>query len=461
MKDLLKIYRRYILTAGFISILILVFNLLLLFFFLLSQFGYKAAQSYQYSQIDTLSDSLTLENGRYALSEDAGNLIDNDYAFAMLIDPDGQVIWSRNLPDDIPCSYTLTEVASFTRWYLNDYPVKVYTRPDGLFVAARERNTIWKYSIEFKESFLEALPLYLGLVLLGNLLLIVLFAILFGRRFYASLNPLVNGIEQLTESEPLALSEQGIVGGLAGKLNQASAILHFQKTALEKRDHARTSWISGVSHDIRTPLSLIMGYADTLEQSPNLIPEEQKAAVSIKENSLQIKKLISDLNLTSKLEYDSYPLRLRTYAPAVLLRDLTARCLNEGLEEPWSLSLNLDTSLDGLTLTGDPDLLLRAFRNLIDNSIRHNPGGCQIRIYGQVRGEFLCLAFSDTGSGIPVRVIKTLYRTETSEEDGSLPHVMGLRIVRQIVEAHGGTVEFELMRDVCRTVALELPLTEK
>lgn len=457
MKDLLKIYRRYILTAASVSILIIAFNLLLLFLFLLSQFGYKAAADYKKTRTDILSDKLTLENGQYVLPQEAENQIDEEYAFAMLIDQSGQVIWSRNLPDDIPLSYSLTQVASFTRWYLKDYPVKVHTRPDGLFVTASPRHSMWKYSVEFKESLLSSLPLYLVLVLLGNLLLIFLFAILFGRRFYNSLKPLVNGIERLTGNEPLNLPEQGITGGLAGKLNQASDTLLFQKRALEKRDHARTNWIAGVSHDIRTPLSLIMGLSDSLSESIHLDEEEQKEAVSIRENSLLIKNLISDLNLTSRLEYDSYPLQLKPYSPAVLLRSLTASYLNDGLEDRWSLELSLDSALEGLTLRGDPNLLLRAFRNLTDNSIRHNPEGCYIRIQGYIKSNLVQLTFSDTGVGIPIRVIKALYRTETPEGTAPLPHVMGLRIVKQIVEAHNGTVEFELQKDICRSVVLKLP----
>lgn len=457
MKDLLKIYRRYILTAASISILIIAFNLLLLFLFLLSQFGYKAAADYQKTRTDILSDKLTLENGQYVLPQEAENQIDEEYAFAMLIDQSGQVIWSRNLPDDIPLSYSLTQVASFTRWYLKDYPVKAHTRPDGLFVTASPRHSMWKYSIEFKESLLSSLPLYLALVLLGNLLLIFLFAILFGRRFYNSLKPLVNGIERLTENEPLNLPEQGITGGLAGKLNHASATLLFQKRALEKRDHARTNWIAGVSHDIRTPLSLILGFSDSLAGSPHLDEEEQKEAASIRENSLIIKRLIADLNLTSRLEYDSYPLQIKAFAPAALLRSLIASYYNHDLKEQWSLNLILDTALEGITLKGDPELLLRAFRNLTDNSISHNPRGCSIQICGKLQGEILKLTFSDTGTGIPVSVVKALYRTESTDKDSSLPHVMGLRIVKQIIEAHSGTVEFELSKDVCRSVAICLP----
>lgn len=102
MKDLLNIYRRYILTAAFISILIFIFNLLLMFLFLLSQFGYKAGEDYRSSRIDSLSDQLTLEQGQYVLTENAEKHIDKDLAFAMLINLEGQVIWSRNLPDGFP-----------------------------------------------------------------------------------------------------------------------------------------------------------------------------------------------------------------------------------------------------------------------------------------------------------------------------------------------------------------------
>lgn len=457
MKDLLKIYRRYIFTAVSICTLVLIFNLLLLFCFLLNQFGYKTAENYASTRTSILSAQLTLDHGQYILSEDAQKLIDEQLAFAMLIDQEGNVIWSYHLPDDLPRTYSLTQVASFSRWYLEGYPVKIHIRPDGLFVAATPRHSMWKHTVEFKEDFMNALPLYLLLVFLGNLLLMLVLALLFGHRFYTSLKPLVNGIDQLTGDQVLTLPEQGIVGNLAGKLNNVSATLVFQRQALEKRDHARTNWIAGVSHDIRTPLSLILGFSDNLAESPNLSLEEKKEAASIRENSLLIKRLIEDLNLTSRLEYNSYPLHVKKYNPAALLRSLIASCYNHGLSSQYSLDLALDASLEGLTLSGDPDLLLRAFRNLTDNSIRHNPAGCHIQICGRLHGDFLQLDFSDTGCGIPALVIQLLDHTETAADDSSLPHVMGLRIVKQIIEIHHGIIEFEGLEDVCRSVVIRLP----
>ena len=98
----------------------------------------------------------------------------------------------------------------------------------------------------------------------------------------------------------------------------------------------------------------------------------------------------------------------------------------------------------GLQLDGDEQLLTRAFRNLIGNSIRHNPNGCHITIAASVSAgeKTCCLLFADNGTGIPRRVIQVLEQQEGAEEgQKNQPHVMGLKIVKQIVEAHSGKME--------------------
>lgn len=72
------------------------------------------------------------------------------------------------------------------------------------------------------------------------------------------------------------MREKGMASELAGKLNRTSSILQKQKEKLEQRDRARTEWIAGVSHDIRTPLALIMGYSDELSREKGLGEEEKR-----------------------------------------------------------------------------------------------------------------------------------------------------------------------------------------
>lgn len=113
-----------------------------------------------------------------------------------------------------------------------------------------------------------------------------------------------------------------MTGELAEKLNQTSERLERQKAVIEARDTARTNWIAGVSHDIRTPLSMIMGYAEQLLAAENMDAEQKKQLGIIRDQGVKIKHLIEDLNLTSKLQYQMQPLRQEEFHPAKLMRQI-------------------------------------------------------------------------------------------------------------------------------------------
>ena len=112
-----------------------------------------------------------------------------------------------------------------------------------------------------------------------------------------------------------------MAGDLAEQLNRSSSVLQKQKEILSRRDQARTEWISGVSHDIRTPLALILGYSDRLKKDESLSEDARKSAEIICGQSLIIRQLIDDLNLTSKLAYQAQPLKKSFCSPAQILRE--------------------------------------------------------------------------------------------------------------------------------------------
>lgn len=151
------------------------------------------------------------------------------------------------------------------------------------------------------------------------------------------MHPIAKGIEQLADRQPLALREKGVSSELASKLNKTSHVLEEQSRMLAKRDEARTEWISGVSHDIRTPLSLIVGYADRMAYSESLGKEEQAMARTICRQSMIIRQLIEDLNLTSKLAYDSQPLYKAECSPALCSVNVSQTFIRKG----WNRTLKL------------------------------------------------------------------------------------------------------------------------
>lgn len=92
------------------------------------------------------------ENGevQYSISLQGMERIDSFDGFAFLMDDAGDIIWSYQLPEDVPVHYTVKEIVQFTRFYLNDYPVYARIVDDGIFVVGMPRNTVWKYQLSFQ-----------------------------------------------------------------------------------------------------------------------------------------------------------------------------------------------------------------------------------------------------------------------------------------------------------------------
>ncbi|TKV35215.1 two-component sensor histidine kinase, partial [Citrobacter sp. TBCS-11] len=104
---------------------------------------------------------------------------------------------------------------------------------------------------------------------------------------------------------------------------------------------ARANWIAGVSHDIRTPLSMVMGYAGQLESNPSLSLDEQHKVNIILRQSEKMKNLIKDLNLASKLEYNMQPINMEKINVAVLTRQVVVDFLNIKLDKDFPIKFEM------------------------------------------------------------------------------------------------------------------------
>ena len=195
------------------------------------------------------------------------------YAWAMALDDDGNVFWHYNLPDLLNRRYAPTDVARFAHWYLADYPVFCWTEDYGLFVIALPQGSLWKYNFYSAPAVIthlihSILPVCFGLLAIG---LAVCFALSW--RSARRLRTVSAGLDALADGQPVRLPTEGFTAELAEKLNQTSAHLQKQSEIIARRDQARTRWIAGVSHDVRTPLALILGWAEQLEQD-SALPEQ-------------------------------------------------------------------------------------------------------------------------------------------------------------------------------------------
>lgn len=445
MKSLMKIYVKYILTAVGLIFAFVVFQLVLLGVITAKLYGGERGENYSVRQI---YDSLDNREQTAAYLEEMGA------AFAVLLDDGGDPVWSYRLPENLNHHYTTSQVASFTRWYLDDYPVSVWGGERGLLVLGHPRGSVWNYSIHQNMEDFQGLMTFLALSACCTAAAAALILLVSGYRYYRRMRVLADAIGQLADGGSVHLSEAGTMKDIACTLNRTSDRLTRQREQLERRDEARTEWISGVSHDIRTPLSLVMGYADMIERQSGQNPEIQKRAALIGRQSERIRKLIEDLNLTSKLEYGVQPLRQSPVSPAAVLRRVAAELLNT-LEQPerYPLSIQIAPAFEAAVLDADEQLLFRAFQNILGNSVRHNEEGCEIKVMAWAEEEKLVIRFGDGGRGIPPDICRYL---NTGELPGGDVHLMGLRIVRKIAEAHGGGVRAQ---EEGHWVQMELPKT--
>ena len=460
MKSLFKIIRRYISSTILLILFVILLNIMALSYVAL-RYGEGLDEMSGSStpsaseQMEIIAGELTRTPDGWQLSQEGSSVLkENQYLWAMLLDGKGDVVWDWQLPQDFARSYSLSDVARFSRWYLHDYPVRVWEYGDGILVLGQDPDRFFRVILLFNDLYLNAVSQYAVIFFILNSALILGLTLWFGYRFYRSLRPLARGVDALAENRPVLLSEKGITEELARKLNQTSRILERQSEKLRQRDNARTEWISGVSHDIRTPLALITGYAEALAAEETLSPENHQRAESIRRQSLTIRQLILDLNLTSRLEYNAQPLHMESYRPAVLLREIAADYYNEGLKECYEINIRIAEDAEQVCLTGDTGLMKRALRNVIGNSIRHNPDGCRITVHLLYDVGNVIWRFSDSGPGIPKKVADVLQGR--AQENSSL-HIMGLRIVTQIISAHGGRVRFPGNRDGACGIEFILP----
>ena len=451
---MMKVLTRYVLSAAGIALILLALNLIILIAWLVQ----AERTSVTGSRISEIAGNLTHSNGVYQLSATGKEALHQRYVWAMLLDANGRLVWSENLPEDVPHQYTAADVAAFTRWYLKDYPVYVWRYKDGLLVLGRPQHSQWKSELEMPEVLMNTTLAWIPAVIGLNALAAILLALLFGLRHFLSLRTLARGIEDLAAKNAVDLPATGPLGDLASKLYRTSSRLQEQEQALQKRDNARTTWIAGVSHDIRTPLSMILGYASQLEESPNLSDNELEQARIIRRQSEKIKTLVYDLNLASRLEYDMQPLQIKQLYPAALLRSLAADFLNNSLDDHFSIDLQITPAAREIVIFADEKLLCRALSNLLNNSILHNPGTVVIQITLDSTSDECLININDNGIGFSQEILAELQNPHSSAIDGK--RGLGLTIVQQIIKAHQGSLQFSNHMPQGCSINICLPLME-
>ena len=443
MKSIPKLIRRFvgIMTLG--TILLITLNIT----FFAAVFVRNTSTFSPWDMAEHAAAALQLTYSGYSISDDVTAELKEENAWAFLIDNDTrQVVWrTDHLPDNIPMQYTLPDIAELTRGYIDGYPTFTGEAQNGLLVLGYPKDRFWKHTrASWDYGFIADLPRNTMLLLAVNVVFIFLIYAAVDARLLRSIRPITNGIQDLSRGSPVCLKERGILSELAEKINKTSKILQMQARQLRKKETARANWVAGVSHDIRTPLSMIMGYAGQLENSENLSEIERKKAAVIVKQSSRMKDLINDLNLASKLEYDMQPLTMKQENAVAIVRQVIVDFINTNIDDKFPIEWKTADTLSACYINADKDLLKRAISNLIQNSINHNENGCVIYASIDDDNNTCKICIEDNGKGASDEQIDRLNNaphymicdTNTAEQR----HGLGLLIVKQIIKGHNGDI---------------------
>ena len=456
MKTFARLIRRYVLAAVGV-VLLLLFSGVALLGWLGWQEGRRLPQR-EYASSEIADAMLETADGLALGAAHTPQEWMDGYAWAMVLDDAGAVRWSYELPKELNHTYTAGEIARFARWYLADYPVFCWEEPYGLFVIGLPRGSLWRYSVYSSPELVLNMAGILPAAALGLLLLGLALCLWLSWRGAKRLETVANGLDALAQGQSVQLPTNGFAGELAEKLNRTGAQLQAKNEMLARRDNARTQWIAGVSHDVRTPLALIMGWAEQLERDAVLPETARQKAGGIRTQSEKLRTLIEDLNLTSKLEYGTQPLRKQEFAAGPLFRELVAQFCESPQAETCEVSLQQTDAAEQAKLCVDRALLERLLENLLGNSIRHNSAPVEIEVQTNVAGNRFCLTVADNGTGYPPAVLAALQGTPQNEQT---PHILGLHVVEQIAAAHGGRVAFGQNVPTGAKATVWLPCAEK
>ena len=337
----------------------------------------------------------------------------------------------------MPKNYTIQDVALFSKGYIEDYPVFIWNTDDGLLVLGYPTDSYTKLTSNYYSiAALQRLPIFV-LGMLGLDVLCLFSAYYFSkRRIIHNTEPIVSAVETLADGKPVSLHISGELSEIASSVNKASSILNRQ-------NEARANWISGVSHDIRTPLSMIMGYASRIAESKAASKSIREQAEIVRKQSVKIKELVQDLNLVSQLEYEMQPLHKEMVRLSKLLRSYVADLLNTGISDSYNIGIKITPDAENAVLECDARLISRAINNLVQNSIKHNPQGCEVCLSLTASQNHLILAVTDNGTGLSAEKLQELeekpHYMESTDERLDLRHGLGLLIVQQVAIAHNGT----------------------
>ncbi len=230
-----------------------------------------------------------------------------------------------------------------------------------------------------------------------------------------------------------------------GKDEVAALVKSFNSMAdkLKQAEQIRRDLVADVAHELRAPVSSIRAYLEAMRDG--LMDTNRKSLDSLYEDIILLSRLIDDLQTISLADAGQLNLVYQPEDIARVVRSVAESVQPKAMVKGIHLTINLPSSLRKVRI--DAQRISQVLYNLLDNAIRHTPGGGRILVNVMEQEGVIKVTVSDTGEGIPPEdlshMFERFYRVDKSRSRATGGSGLGLTIARRLVEAHGGTIEVQ------------------
>ncbi len=247
--------------------------------------------------------------------------------------------------------------------------------------------------------------------------------------------------------------------------NEAGAILVLQDvTDVQRIDKMRADFVANASHELKTPITAIRGFAETLLEDDQIEASMQQRFMSkIHGQSIRLSDLVSDLLALSRLENNDEAFNTQVNLQQVVQRvcaNLQAVAQNQHVH--LELSTNHDAQQGPILVLGDDQALGQMATNLIDNAIKYTPQGGKISVSLELQSDAAVFSVSDNGLGIDVadqdRIFERFYRVDKARSKSLGGTGLGLAIVKHIAQSHKGHIEIQSQLNQGSTFRVRIPV---
>jgi len=310
---------------------------------------------------------------------------------------------------------------------------------DSLAPVITAQNELWRYSLA---------------VAIGGSLVALLIGLFILRRVLRPLDVIINHVRGIGSRDLEAgIPQEPRPPELQQLADNVNNMLRRLDTAFKTRE----VFIAGVSHDLKTPLTVLQGEIEVMQMQPTTDAETKKSIERMSRELRRLVRMTNNLLLNAQLEAN----------PVLVPSEVNLREVLEDVErDAQILAEGLDFKLLAsavLTVPGDYDLLKQMLLNVVDNAIKFTPRGGSIELSLSQEDGYAVLRVADSGHGISkehlAHVTEPFYKADPARRSGSTGVGLGLAIVKQVVELHGGQLEIQSQEGVGTTVTIRLPFS--